>query len=641
MREQKLIGLLQEQPGKWIKVSAVAEMLNCSESLVYKMIRQINAENNGCQVIRDRSRGISLEILDAGRFKRYQSNLENDQVSLFYDPGYRVYLIIHHLLQADGYTTMEQLTAVIPVSKATLIKDLDQVEQQLKTYSLALLRRKHYGMKIEGSERDVRKAYAHYVLYSGNYQLPMDSSEKTHPAIDEEELSVQIRNLMQEKNVSPPDFVFDNIVVHICTLIIRASAGRYLLEDIQTEQAIGPLYQSLANDICFFLSKRYSLEIPDVEKRYLAMVLSAKAGVFSSDSPEGAPAQADIRSILKQLDDEFMTDFEHDEKLAAALGFHTFALLNRLYYNMQMENPLAGDINLKFADLISIAVRFAELLEQSCSFRLSQDEISFVALHFAAYFERRREEIIRRVQRVVILDDSGKGAASLLKLKLENLYANAIVAVISSSRMANILEEPPDLLLTTSAAFDENMVRGIPIIHVNPLPSEEEIGKIRDLAIFHLSENECSASVLQLQPLFKEELFERSDADDYLETIRHMAKRMTETGYAGKDYDRSVIEREKRFTTIYPGGVAGPHAMVMNAARDCIGVTILNRPIHWQDQKVQLIFLINLKKSHLFLHKEVSKLLTRIIEEESAREKLLHCRSYDEFAKEISHLLIK
>ncbi|MNJ55929.1 hypothetical protein D3C77_514490 [compost metagenome] len=79
--------------------------------------------------------------------------------------------------------------------------------------------------------------------------------------------------------------------------------------------------------------------------------------------------------------------------------------------------------------------------------------------------------------------------------------------------------------------------------------------------------------------------------------------------------------------------------MRMSAIKDCINVTLLQKPIVNEGKQVQFIFVINLRAGQLFLHKEISKLLLMMMEKEEIRKALLLVTSFEQFMKEIENLL--
>jgi lichenan operon transcriptional antiterminator len=54
---------------------------------------------------------------------------------------------------------------------------------------------------------------------------------------------------------------------------------------------------------------------------------------------------------------------------------------------------------------------------------------------------------------------------------------------------------------------------------------------------------------------------------------------------------------------------------------------------------VQIVFLINLQQGHLFLHREISRLLLLIMEDSSARERLVNARDFEQFKMELEKLM--
>ncbi|MNJ56542.1 Phosphoenolpyruvate-dependent sugar phosphotransferase system, EIIA 2 [compost metagenome] len=148
-----------------------------------------------------------------------------------------------------------------------------------------------------------------------------------------------------------------------------------------------------------------------------------------------------------------------------------------------------------------------------------------------------------------------------------------------------------------------------------------------------------SYKLKDFKDLFHKGLFHLSGPDDYLQLLAQRCDEVVSAKFASSDFTEQVLSREHKFTTIYKNGVAGPHPMRMSAVKDCINVTLLEKPIIYEDKPVQIIFLINLRPGQLFLHREISKLLLLIMEKEDIRDKLLHVTSYEQFITQIENLL--
>lgn len=635
MKEKELIELLQKQNG-YITIDTMSAQLKCSSSALRKLFKEINSFDYGCIITNKRNLGYALEIHDAEKFQSYVEQLHKDNSSIIYDHNYRMQLILFYLLQHSEGITIEALMENIPVSKSTMLKDLDEVAEILNDYQLQLLRRKHYGLFIQGEEVDIRRAYAKYVLKFSFLSNPMPEYVHVFADKEREQLKTTLIKTMKDKSLMLTDTILENVVMHVEVLTMRIKKEKYLVDQQSTYAQVDAVYKEVANTICAYLKEHYDVYVPDVEISYLSAVIAAKASIGTKHMMDQQLLQ-DIKTILKKLDKEFLTAFAQDEELAQTLTFHVYPLLNRLYYNMQLDNPLVDDINMEFASTISVACRFAQLIEKSYHFQLSMDEISFIALHFAAYAQRQQMKNLKKAKRIVVVCGTGGGSAQLIKLKMESLFSDAIIVTTSIHQLSEFDYELPDLFLST-IPFGETY-NHIPVIHIKQFLDGEELEKIKESASLYLSQKELNPSFLQISSLFKKDLFTFSEDEDYLDIIWKQAKKVVEQGYGNKTFPTSVMEREKRFTTIYTNGIAGPHAMNFSAKENAIAVVILAHPIYYQEKEIQVIFLINLKKSYLFLHKEISKVILKIIQDQSLNQRIRSAHTFEQFMKEINRLL--
>lgn len=139
--------------------------------------------------------------------------------------------------------------------------------------------------------------------------------------------------------------------------------------------------------------------------------------------------------------------------------------------------------------------------------------------------------------------------------------------------------------------------------------------------------------------LFSEKFYYKNDIRDYEKLIIKQSKHLIENGYAIEDFDKLVLEREKKFTTIYKNGIAGPHSLKLEAKKDCVSVGVYDKPFQWNGRSVQIVFLINLQQGHLFLHREISRLLLLIMENDSALDKLVNAKDFKQFKIELENLI--
>lgn len=108
---------------------------------------------------------------------------------------------------------------------------------------------------------------------------------------------------------------------------------------------------------------------------------------------------------------------------------------------------------------------------------------------------------------------------------------------------------------------------------------------------------------------------------------------MTDFGYATEEYSDEVLTREQRLSTVYDNGISGPHSINQNAEIDSIGLIHLKEAVYYEEKYVKTIFMINLKKGHMFLYQDVSDLILWVIESHQKLNEVLAENKYSSFIR--------
>jgi lichenan operon transcriptional antiterminator len=637
MREKILVDLLQEKNVP-MNIKDLSNSMGFSESTIRNEIKYINnlGNKNGFRIKLIRGQGYVLDILDKPTFKMYKKSFDNEIDPL--DSEQRLEALLFHILQANGYITIEELMEITLVSRSTVSKDLKEIEKDLFEYNLTLSKRPHYGLKVEGKEQDLRRAFSRYVLHSNLYLEPTKNYKEFTQNFETEKLSEYLQTLLFKHHLNTSEVVFKNLLVHLEIIIYRASQNNFIRNDHLVVQEIDKLFLEVSQELSEWIKTEFQLTLPKEETHFLAAHISAKTSTTEMNPKKKELLFNDLKSILEKLDSEFLTNFSQDNELIEGLLMHIYPLLARLYYNMQLENPLIDELKVKYTNVFVVAFRLGEEIEKKYGYTLTRDEVGYIALHLAAYFEREKQQVLEKVKRIVVICSTGGGSAHLIRLKLEKVFPEAMIMTVANKNLQAFKKDLPDLFLSTIPL--ENEIDGVPVIQIKNFLDEYEIKKIIDKTALHVSEKSLKSSrSCDLQSLFQENYFQIIDSGDYLGVIREQAKRMVADKVASEDFAELVMEREEKFSTIYEQGVAGPHPIRLTAKENTIGVTIFKNPIVWGNREVRIIFLINLKQGHLFLHKEISKLLTQLMENESERNRLLSVKSFEEFLLGVKKLM--
>ncbi|WP_315108930.1 BglG family transcription antiterminator [Clostridium intestinale] len=637
MRTKILLEILMKDK-KIVPKAFLTKELNLSESSIRKLIRDSNdiGQKNGFQIELIKKEGYYLSITDEEKLNVYLDN-ESKAEGDIYNSNQRLKMLLFYIFQTKGYFTIDQLSERMEISRATVIRDLKKIEEIVHENGLFLEKKAHYGFRITGDERNYRRAFSEFVLDSDLYLEPTQEFYEFSNSFNLMDLRKLLSEELYEKELKISDVALENVLNHIKILVFRAKSNNYVSSSTLMEKKPDKVYDEVALTIAEWIKEIYSITLPESEISLLAVHISGKASAGNLEEKDKQKLLDEIGYILNQIDDEFLTNFCNDEELKSALLLHMFPLLNRMYHNLQLDNPLIDEVYSKYANIFVIAFRFGEHIEKTYGFKLTIDEVGYLALHFATHFERIKNKSLEQYKRIVVICTTGGGSAQLLRLKLETIFPKAIVVTSSVNELDRFKNEPPDLFLTT-IPINEDFTT-VPIIHIKQLLDDSEIKRIKEIVSLTIYKQPISNSVPDIVELFSEKFYYRNSTTDYEELLKMQSRNLIENGYAVEGFDESVLERERKFTTIYKNGIAGPHALKLEAIKDVVSVAVYDRSFEWQGRAVQIVFLINLQQGHLFLHREISRLLLLVMEDNRILERLVNAKDFDQFKIELERII--
>ncbi|WP_431088568.1 BglG family transcription antiterminator [Paenibacillus sp. 8b26] len=635
MREHTILKILFKKKLP-VKIKELVAEMGLSERTLREVIHSLNktGDEHGFQVQLIRGQGYSLCIGNESAFAEYMREDEDKRIDLN-NKEERQHCLLANLLRHDSFQSMEKLADQIGISRSTILSDLREVEEQLKPYKLSITRRSYYGIKIEGDEKDFRKAFSHMVLQRADAPQEKENFNTFCRQFDSEKLKLCLHQLCTENNLKISDSFLNNLLIHLFILLYRVCQRNMIIDG--EIRKVAPIYVNIARGLGAWIAETYTIKLPDEEVDYLALHISGKTTAQNIGVEATWKLREDMGEILYTLDQEFLTCFNEDDELREALLMHLYPLLNRLYYNLQLENPLVENLYREYANVFVISFRFAEMFEEKYGFKISRDEVGYVALHFATHLERMKQYNLEQFKRIAVICSTGAGSANLIRLKIETIFPKASVITASFLELEEIGKMPIDLILSTIPLESKKIEK--PFIHIKEWLDDAEVKRIQETISLNLNPVKPSYKITDFKELFQKDLFYLTGPDNYKQLLKQYSDEIVDKHYAEEDFTKQVLLREEKFTTIYKNGVAGPHPMRMGAIKDCISVTILRKPLSFEKKTVQIIFLINLRQGQLFLHKEISKMLLHIMENDESRKKLLAIQNFDQFMDELDHMI--
>ena len=230
-----------------------------------------------------------------------------------------------------------------------------------------------------------------------------------------------------------------NIFSHLYVLIKRFRSGTVIQDDGNAK--LKPKYQSLrqknanfwkiSNDVIQNTADYLHCDIPEIESYYLLEYLMSMRYNQDFELNDSISAQA------SQLADYYLDGFKidrHDGKaksLKSDLVGHIRPMYNRLRNGIAIANKLLGSIKAEYRQTFDQLRKLSDQAYQDglLKWEISDDEIGFLTLYFAKYFE---ETSMRRT--ALVMCASGVGTSKLLYAKIHRNFPDLeLVGIISKS----------------------------------------------------------------------------------------------------------------------------------------------------------------------------------------------------------------
>ena len=403
----------------------IGATLELSSKTVQKEISILNSyiERNGAIVVSETGKGYQFKILNEDKFKNF---LKHDWYKYAYfhqenpNKDFRIESILKLLLFSNSFIKQQELADMFYVSPSQINKDVKKVRKLLADYKINLISKPYYGMKIEGNEKDIRRAIRNEIGEDPSI-FGKDEEKKLFSKIQ-----AIIDDISFPESFYMPYANFKNLVIHIYISILRIKNGKYIeVSDELSKRVVSHEEFDTANMVVKELSDKLDIEFPKEEILYLTMHLISKNAItnYEKVSPE-------ISELAQKMIDEIYKvskyDFRSNIDLFFALSLHLGPLIERLRYGLTMNNPILTDIKENQISFM-LATIATNPINQNYNTKVSDDEIGYLALHIASAMENNAQQ----KRNILIVCGSGNASAQIMKTQIEKKYMSQISSLKS------------------------------------------------------------------------------------------------------------------------------------------------------------------------------------------------------------------
>lgn len=561
--------------------------------------------------------------------------------------------ILTQLLSSKKGTSLQKLSDEYMVSKTSIVKDLDKIEEWLSNYNLKLIRNRE-GTKVAGSEERIRKAIAGVIEGYFNPRSTPPEEPLIKSRMDEATV-IGLSNMFQPEEIAKVENIiteaenklaykisepyYTNLITHILILISRIKSGNKLLINRKRdafEEVNHTETYSVAEFISNSIATTFSIQIVESEIIYINQylmssgvekeILNSNTDAFIGNLDESLKLL--VHDMLALSSKVTSIDLDKDQELYLGLLMHVKPMINRLRCSITIKNPLLEDIKKQHSAAFGMTWLVCSVIENKLGLKVNEDEIGYITLHFQAAIERQIG-----AKKVIVVCPGGIGTSHLIANRLKRYVPQIdVIDVVSLSRIKTIdlNQNEIDIIISTVPLEIEEK----PVIVISSLVNQTDIKNINNFFTEFLYSPKKHESVNFsniMKVIDKELIFTNVKSADKQGVLDFLCNQLEKRGYVSDDFKQSVLNRENLAPTSLGNKVAIPHGEHQYVFTPKISIAILDESINWGKDPVKIVFLIALKFSENSTSvKEVITDLYQVFESPSLLEKMENCQTPDE-----------
>jgi transcriptional antiterminator/mannitol/fructose-specific phosphotransferase system IIA component (Ntr-type) len=466
--DQRKIELLTKLASShdYISINTLAKSLKVSPRTIRYDLEKIDdylLDKSSSPLVRKPGVGIALKDDKCLKDKIIKSISKMGNFQYVPSPQERIRFILWILIFQSNYITINQIAKELLVSRSTIIKDLEEVRNWLKKYDLELKTSTKKGIKIDGSEAEIRRKAIEIltkqdiaaVKILGKLSVKNQDVEflsKIFKDLDITRITECIRKAELMLRISFTDQAFINIILHVGVAIKRIKLGKQIrLPPVMLISLKRTKEYLVAKEISHVLGQSLHLVFPENEIGYIAVhFLGANLSRVSyQDDLYDINYQLLCARFIKEVSKKIALDLTNDERLYKGILAHIKPTVFRLKHDLKLENPIKKEVIHRDPNLFKVVKNSLKPLERYTSCPINDDEVTYFLIHVMASIEKLKGKH-SKLKRALIICGSGVGTSEMLSIRLRSIFQVKIVDCIPYHQLNwEIAQKAVDLVIST------------------------------------------------------------------------------------------------------------------------------------------------------------------------------------------------
>lgn len=544
-----------------LSLNELQKITDTSAQTTKKAIQLLNDQMEQIAVIEEKDTSYSLKVMDSQQFSEIMNGSLKQQTD-FNSSTKRIAVLIDCFMKQEGYIVIDDLSEVLGVSRSTVNKDLRNLKQLMTRYQISLIGTPNKGLKIAGTESQLRLLYLHHA-YDYLEQSPL--TEDLLQSIDEIALSKKL------------DFRTLGLLQKTINLTIqRIRSGKPLVQAVayyvnyfSDDSLLEELFVNLATD--------YHLTISKFDFDFLCIPLN----IFNNNLvPEDQADTPEVKTLfdymMNQINEAVIINLDQEE-LFRNMRAHFMFLINRLIFQVETYDIFREEFKQKHAFAHELAKIGIAALANYLQKPFQRAELSYLAIYFELALKLDTQP---KMKEIAVVCNTGKGTALMIKRQLATVLGPNI-------RIAHYSEEEYETkdLDRYFAVFTT-----VPLKHTKTTTA---IIKLTDLFNENWLLSEWKRIVASKAATFEHIQFSFEQLDKqlaYEENLILLLEKLRVQQLIDDSFRDYILTKAQEESAIIDNGIAFPHGI--NRQSEEILVTIGIYPDGRSTEDIELIFMV-------------------------------------------------
>ncbi|MDB2085523.1 BglG family transcription antiterminator [Clostridium paraputrificum] len=581
-RMSKIIKELNNSKKSYINSIELADMLGVSSRTVKRDLKEISEilKDNGAEV-EATNQGYRLIINEDELFSQFIDENISSSAEVSGKKSDKVNGILE-LLLSNLYINQDKIADELYISRSSINKVMMDVKNILSEYKITIQNKPHYGYILEGNEIDIRNCMVRFLTQRKEDNSILISNRLV--GFKEEDyynLLEEIKNIFKDLKIRKNDIEINYITRYIVISIFRVKYNCEIVLDDNINISLDNSIISASKTIAKKIKERFKVEFTFEDILYISYIIGNNHIEIKELDDSGISVEQMVIHAIDKIKNEYDIDFFRDGTLLKGLINHLYTSYSRYCLNVTLDNPLINLIKSKYIEAYNYSILFSKVFKEEYGISMTEEDIGYIALHFAASLERA---IMNNSLKAIIVCSSGVGTAELLKTRITKKFQNIAIKGVYPAYILDSLELS-DIDLIISTVNLEGVSLEKEVINVSPLLTDEDEEKINE----HVKKQR---DYDYLQNLMSDDLFFINiEASSKEEVIEIMTKTMIERDIITEETKEQILKREEMSSTEITNLVAIPHCIAKENKNSVLAIGILKRPIMWDKSQVQIVFL--------------------------------------------------